>query len=191
MHPKLPVIWILKIFNCISLARDTTWKKNSAVNQTVLQPSNTQESWCLVLLSAAQHCALLAFSAWWRGTCASLSTDSSLSTTAWLSQPNLELLGRIWASHAILHVLSAGGPVPSARLSAPLSYSLLPSFKWHSEVLQRVQGLALLALLISSTAPNCAICPAPSHSASVQLSQEYGKVVVEEHSWKCRFLFIY
>lgn len=126
MHPKLPVIWILK---------------SSAVNQTVLKLSSIHEFWCLVLLSAAQHCALQACSVWWRGACASLSTDNSLSTTAWLSlrvnllssstQPNPELLVRIWASRAILQVLSAGEPVPSAGLSAPLSYSLFLSFQWH------------------------------------------------------------
>lgn len=54
-----------------------------------------------------------------------------------------------------------------------------------------MQCLALLALIISNIAPYCVVCLTPSHSISVQLSQEYGKVVAREHSWKCRFLFIY
>lgn len=147
LHPKLPVFWSLGISNCSTLARDTTSKKNSAVNQTELKPSNIQEFWCLILLSAAQHCAPQACSAWRRGTQASLSTDNSLSTAAWVSlpvnllssstQPNVEALVRNWASRATLQVLSAGGPVPSARPSAPHSYRLFPSFKWLSGVLQR------------------------------------------------------
>lgn len=154
MHPKLPVIWILK---------------SSAVNQTVLKLSSIHEFWCLVLLSAAQHCALQACSVWWRGACASLSTDNSLSTTARLSlrvnllssstQPNPELLVRIWASRAILQVLSAGEPVPSAGLSAPLSYSLFPSFQWHWEVLQRRQECSVwFCSLWSSAALPLTVC---------------------------------
>lgn len=53
------------------------------------------------------------------------------------------------------------------------------------------QCLALLALIIISTSPFCGNGLSPPHRASVQLSQEYGKVVLREHSWKRRFLFIY
>lgn len=204
LHPKLPVFWSLGISNCSTLARDTTSKKNSAVNQTELKPSNIQEFWCLILLSAAQHCAPQACSAWRRGTQASLSTDNSLSTAAWVSlrvnllssstQPNVEALVRNWASRATLQVLSAGGPVPmpGRLLLTATACSLLSSGSQRCyREMTGMQCLALLTLIISNTTPSCLICLTHSHSASVQLSQEYGKVVIREHSWKCRFLFIY
>lgn len=53
LHPKLPVFWSLGISSCSTLACDTTSKKNSAVNQTELKPSNIQEFWCLILCCTA------------------------------------------------------------------------------------------------------------------------------------------